>query len=168
MTLSQGHNTPSSKTMILRDILIKRGSNSTYKLPPLDVKHKAVYFQSTTLVSVLYIGQGEDLFQQLRVAYLACIGWKNLSLVIISCCYHTAVLALSRIEQNFSFTLCFINLKNKYSFFLFFPTFNVKKQKQNEGRSNKTSHIDFIYIKNCQKLIRMGKQNYHRYLFLWS
>lgn len=137
MTLSQGHNTPSSKTMILRDILIKRGSNSTYKLPPLDVKHKAVYFQSTTLVSVLYIGQGEDLFQQLRVAYLACIGWKDLSLVIISCCYHTAVLALSRIEKNFSLTLCFINLKNKYSFFLFFPTFNVKNKNKMKADQTK-------------------------------
>lgn len=137
MTLSQGHNTPSSKTMILRDILIKRGSISTHKLPPLDIKHKAVYFQSTTLVSVLYIGQGEDLFQQLRVAYLACIGWKNLSLVIISCCYHTAVLALSRIEQNFSFTLCFINLKNKYSFFLFFPTFNVKNKNKMKADQTK-------------------------------
>lgn len=139
MTLSQGHNTPSSKTMILRDIpvLIKRGSISTHKLPPLDIKHKDVYFQSTTLVSVLYIGQGEDLFQQLRVAYLACIGWKNLSLVIISCCYHTAVLALSRIEQNFSLTLCFINLKNKYSFFLFFPTFNVKNKNKMKADQTK-------------------------------
>lgn len=137
MTLSQGHNTPSSKTMILRDILIKRGTISTHKLPPLDIKHKAVYFQSTTLVSVLYIGQGEDLFQQLRVAYLACIGWKDLSLVIISCCYHTAVLALSRIEQNFSLTLCFINLKNKYSFFLFFPTFNVKNKNKMKADQTK-------------------------------
>lgn len=139
MTLSQGHNTPSSKTMILRDIpvLIKRGSISTHKLPPLDIKHKDVYFQSTTLVSVLYIGQGEDLFQQLRVAYLACIGWKDLSLVIISCCYHTAVLALSRIEQNFSLTLCFINLKNKYSFFLFFPTFNVKNKNKMKADQTK-------------------------------
>lgn len=68
-----------------------------------------MYFQSIRLTSLFYIGQVEDLFQQVKEAYLACIGRKDLSLVVISCCYHTAVLALSRTKQNLSLTLRFIN-----------------------------------------------------------
>lgn len=73
------------------------------------IRHKAMYFQSIRLTSLFYISQVEDLFQQVKVAYLACIGRKDLSLVVISCCYHTAVLALSRTKQNLYLTLFFIN-----------------------------------------------------------
>lgn len=106
--LSQGHNTP-----CLQNYNGFKGYINEVQFQPINyhqgIRHTAMYFQSITLTSLLYIGQREDLFQQVKVAYLACIGRKDLSLVVISCCYHTAVLALSRTKQNLSLTLRFIN-----------------------------------------------------------
>lgn len=105
--LSQGHNTPCRQNYGFN------GYINEVQFQPINyhqgIRHTAMYFQSITLTSLLYISQQEDLFQQVKVAYLACIGRKDLSLVVISCCYHTAVLALSRTKQNLSLTLRFIN-----------------------------------------------------------
>lgn len=107
--LSQGHNTP-----CLQNYGFK-GYINEVQFQPInyhqDIRHKAMYFQAIILTSLIYISQVEDLdvFQKVKVAYLACIGRKDLSLVVISCCYHTAVLALSRTKQNLSLTLRFIN-----------------------------------------------------------
>lgn len=105
--LSQGHNIP-----CLQNYGFK-GYINEVQFQPINyhqgIRHKAMYFQSIRLTSLFYISQVEDLFQQVKVAYLACIGRKDLSLVVISCCYHTAVLALSRTKQNLSLTLRFIN-----------------------------------------------------------
>lgn len=107
--LSQGHSTP-----CLQNYGFK-GYINEVQFQPINyhqgIRHKAMYLQSIRLTSLFYISQVEDLhvFQKVKVAYLACIGRKDLSLVVISCCYHTAVLALSRTKQNLSLTLRFIN-----------------------------------------------------------
>lgn len=105
--LSQGHNTPCLQNYGFN------GYINEVQFQPINyhhgIRHTAMYLQSIRLTSLFYISQVEDLFQQVKVAYLSCIGRKDLSLVVISCCYHTAVLALSRTKQNLSLTLHFKN-----------------------------------------------------------